>query len=178
MVGNVTDSTGAAVPGAKVTLTNLGTNEPRTALTDGGGNYTFVNLLPGNYGIAVEKEGFKKLSRQPIEIQVNSAIRVDAPLELGDSRQMVDVTAETPLIQTQNATLGHEVETRQVEELALNGRDVFNLIALAPGVVPQGSTMTSGATVAAGASLQYQMGGGQAGQSAAYVDGAPMNVLM
>lgn len=176
MVGNVTDSTGAAVPGAKVTLTNLGTNEPRTALTDGGGNYTFVNLLPGNYGIAVEKEGFKKLSRQPIEIQVNSAIRVDAPLELGDSRQMVDVTAETPLIQTQNATLGHEVETRQVEELALNGRDVFNLIALAPGVVPQGSTMTSGATVAAGASLQYQMGGGQAGQSAAYVDGAPINV--
>ena len=174
LVGNVADATGSAVPNATVTLTNLGTNESRTAQTDTGGNYTFVNLLPGNYSIAAEKVGFKKLVRQPIEIQVNSAIRVDLPIEIGDSKQTVQVTGESPLVQTQNATIGHEVETRQVEELALNGRDVFNLIELAPGVVPQGSTLNGG-TVANGGSLQYQMGGGQAGQSAAYVDGAPIN---
>jgi hypothetical protein len=175
IVGTATDSTGSAVPGAGVTLTNLATNEARSAQTDGSGNYTFVNLQPGTYGIAVGKDGFKKLSRQPIEIQVNSEIRVDAALQVGDMAQTVEVSAQTPLLQTQNATIGHEIEQIQVEELALNGRDVFNLIALAPGVVPQGSTMTSGATVAGGASLQYQMGGGTAGQSAAYVDGAPIN---
>src|SRR5580704_11055071 len=82
LVGNVADATGSAVPSATVTLTNLGTNETRTAQTDTSGNYTFVNLLPGNYGIAVEKVGFKKLVRQPIEIQVNSAIRVDLPIEI------------------------------------------------------------------------------------------------
>src|SRR5580700_6014847 len=108
MVGNVADATGSAVPNANLTLTNLGTNENKTAQTDSGGNYTFVNLVPGNYGLAVEKVGFKKLVRQPIEIQVNSAIRVDLPIEIGDSKQTVQVTGESPLVQTQNATIGHE----------------------------------------------------------------------
>jgi hypothetical protein len=177
IVGNVADATGSAVPDASVKLTNLGANESRTAQTDGGGNYTFVNLLPGNYGITVEKTGFKKLVRQPIEVQVNSAIRVDLPLEVGDNMQTVQVTAEAPLLQTQNATIGTEVEGRQVQDLALNGRNVLNLIELAPGVVPQGSMLNGGNAVTAGLTmLQYQMGGGQAGQSAAYIDGAPVNV--
>jgi protocatechuate 3,4-dioxygenase beta subunit len=58
IVGTVTDASGAAIPGANVTLTNLGTNEPKSALSDNNGNYTFVNLLPGSYGIAVEKPAF------------------------------------------------------------------------------------------------------------------------
>jgi hypothetical protein len=176
IVGTVTDASGSAVPVANVRLNNTATNETKTVQSDANGNYTFVDLQPGTYSIGVEKEGFKKLTRSGIEVQVSSAIRVDAGLQVGDTQQTVDVTTETPLLQTQNATIGHEIEQKQVEELALNGRDVFNLIALAPGVVPQGSTMTSGTTVIAGASLQYQIGGGTAGQSAAYVDGAPVNV--
>jgi len=177
LVGNVADATGSAVPNATLTLTNLGTNESRTAQADTGGNYTFVNLLPGSYSIAAEKAGFKKLVRQPIEIQVNSAIRVDLPIEIGDSKQTVQVSSESPLVQTQNATIGTEVEGRQVADLALNGRNVLNLIELAPGVVPQGNTLNGGNAVTAGLTmLNYQMGGGQADQSAAYVDGAPVNV--
>src|SRR5580700_2952685 len=94
IVGTATDATGSAVPAASVTLTNLATNEARTVQTDGGGNYTFVNLLPGTYGIAIGKDGFKKLTRQPIEIQVNGEIRVDAPLQVGDMAQTVEVTGE------------------------------------------------------------------------------------
>lgn len=131
IVGTVADATGSGVPSASVMLTNLGTNEARTAQTDTNGNYTFVNLLPGNYAITIEKAGFKKLVRQPIEIQVNSAIRIDLPIEVGDSMQTVQVTGESPLVQTQNATIGTEVEARQVADLALNGRNVLNLIELA-----------------------------------------------
>jgi hypothetical protein len=177
IVGNVADSSGSPIPAANVKLTNLGTNELKPAQTDPNGNYTFVNLLPGIYSITVEKDGFNKLFRQPIEIQVNSAIRVDLALQIGDIKQTVNVTAETPFLQTQNATIGTEVEGRQVEDLALNGRNVLNLIELAPGVIPEGSTLNGGNAVTAGLTmLQYQMGGGQAGQSAAYVDGAPVNV--
>ena len=78
IVGTVTDPSGAAIPGANVTLTNLGTNEPRTATSDTNGNYTFINLLPGSYGITVEEAAFKKMVRKPIEVEVQSAIRIDA----------------------------------------------------------------------------------------------------
>ncbi len=177
IVGTVSDSTGAVIAGATVNLTNTGTNELKTMQSDGNGNYTFVNLLPGNYSIAVEKEGFKRLTRQGIEVQVQSSIRVDAALQVGDSLQTVEVTSETPLLQTQNATIGHEVEARQVQELALNGRNVYNLVALAPGVVPQGGTGNGNAATAnVNAWGNYQIGGGAANQSASYIDGAPVNV--
>ena len=178
IVGNVADSSGSAIPGAKVTLTNLNTNITQAADADGTGAYTFVNLLPGNYAIVVEKQGFKKLTRPSIEVQVQSAIRVDAMLEVGDVSQTVEVSAQAPLVQTQNATIGHEVEARQVQDLALNGRNVYNLVALAPGVVPQGGTTTTGnaATGNVNAWGNYQIGGGAANQSASYIDGAPVNI--
>jgi len=176
IVGSVTDSSGAAIPAATVTLTNEGTNERRTLQSDAEGNYTFVNLLPGEYDIAVDKDGFKHFTRRPIEVQVQSAIRVDATLPVGESTQTVEVSAETPLLQTQSATIGHEVEPRQVQDLALNGRNVYNLVALAPGVVPQGGTTGNAATGNVNAWGNYQIGGGQANQSASYIDGAPVNV--
>jgi hypothetical protein len=176
IVGTASDPTGSVIAAASVTLTNVATNEVRNTQTEGNGNYTFVNLLPGNYTISVERTGFKKLTRQGIEIQVNSEIRVDAQLQVGDSTQTVEVTAETPLLQTQNATIGHEIERVQVQELALNGRNVFALVELTPGVVPQGSSLNGG-TVVGGGGLQYQMGGGTANQSAAFIDGAPANKI-
>ena len=177
IVGTVTDATGAAIPNAAVVLTNAGTNDHRTMQSDAGGGYNFVNVPPGEYEISVAREGFKRFSRKPIEVQVQSAIRVDASLTVGESTQSVEVSAETPLLQTQSATIGHEVEQRQVQELALNGRNVYNLIALAPGVVPQGGTSNGNAATAnVNAWGNYQIGGGAANQSASYIDGAPVNV--
>jgi hypothetical protein len=178
IVGTVTDASGATIPAANVTLTNLGTNESKTGTSDGAGNYTFVNLLPASYSISVEKAGFKKMVRQPINIEVQAAIRIDASLQVGDASQTIAVTAEAPLVQTQNATIGNEVDSRQVMELALNGRNVYNLVALTPGVVPQGGTTSVGnaATGNVNGWGNYQIGGGAGNQSAAYIDGAPVNI--
>jgi hypothetical protein len=96
-------------------------------------------------------------------------------MQVGDVTQSVEVAAEAPLLQTENASLSQVVSTRSVQQLPLNGRNVLNLVALVPGVVPQGSTegnLTGKNVFSAG---NYQIGGGTANQSAAYFDGAPMN---
>ena len=178
IVGTVTDASGAAIAGAAVTLTNLGTNESRATVSDDSGNYTLVNLLPASYGISVEKPGFKKMTRRPIRVEVQGAIRIDAALEVGDASQTIAVTAEAPLVQSQNATIGNEVDARQVTDLALNGRNIYNLVELTPGVVPQGGTTSVGnaATGNVNGWGNYQIGGGAGNQSASYIDGAPVNI--
>jgi Carboxypeptidase regulatory-like domain len=174
-VGTVNDASASAVPQASVTLTNLGTGERRAMQTDNSGEYQFVNLVPGNYRIDVEKAGFRRFSREPITVEVQSAVRIDVPMQLGDLSQVVEVTAQTPLLQTENAALGQVVEARKVLEMPLNGRNVFDLVALVPGVVPGGQSGTTPTGTNPFAWGNYQIGGGQANQSAAYIDGAPIN---
>ena len=84
IVGTVTDPSGAAVGGATVELTNAGTSERRTATSESSGNFNFVNLIPGDYRVNIQQPGFKRYSREPIRIEVGSAVRVDAPLQVGD----------------------------------------------------------------------------------------------
>ena len=182
IVGTVTDASGAVVPGARVTVTNLGTNEKRSAETDTAGNYRFVNLVPANYKVEVEKANFKRLRREPITVQVESAVRIDAALQVGAVTQIMEVSSVTPLLQTESSSLSQVVEGKQVQEMPLNGRNPMNLISLVPGVVPQGSSqgtpgMNQGSHTASGGWGNYQIGGGMAGQSAEYLDGAPVNVL-
>ena len=184
IVGTVTDATQAPIPGAIVTLTNIGTAERRTAPSDASGNFQFVNLIPGNYRLQVENRGFKRYSREPIRVEVESSVRIDPALELGDVAEELTVSAETPLLQTQNATIGATVEGRVVQDMPLNGRNVLNLIALEPGVVPQGSTSGSPLGNQAGGTYtnntgwgNYQIGGGMANQSAFYLDGVPLNTV-
>ncbi len=126
--------------------------------------------------MAVEKPGFRRLVRQPVTVEVQSAIRIDALLAVGETSQTMEVMAETPLLQTQEATLGQVVEGRQVVDMPLNGRNVLNLVALVPGVVPQGQTSGNPATANVNGWGNYQIGGGAANQSASYTDGAPINV--
>ncbi|MBV9084457.1 MAG: carboxypeptidase regulatory-like domain-containing protein [Acidobacteriaceae bacterium] len=176
IVGTVTDASGAVMSGAKVTLTNSGTNERRETASDTAGDYQFLNLLPGQYQVEVKQTGFKRFLRNRITVQVQDAVRIDAHMDLGDTAQTVEVTAQTPLLQTQDATLGQVVESRQVQNLALNGRNVLNLISLAPGVVPLGQTGGNPVTNNVNSWGNYQIGGGAANQSATYIDGAPINV--
>lgn len=182
LVGTITDPSGGIVPGTSVTLTNLGTSEQKATTTDSNGGYQFLSLLPGTYRVEIEKNGFKKIVRQPIDIQVQTATRVDATLQVGDVQQTVNVTAETPLLQTQTASLGSTVEGRLVQEMPLNGRNIMNLVALAPGVVPQGTSLTtvvnnqSGFTNPAGWN-NYQIGGAIAGANGSYLDGVPLNII-
>jgi hypothetical protein len=175
LVGTVTDASGSAVPDAVVTAVNVGTSDRRTMRSDEAGNYQFVNLVPGQYRIEVEKSGFRRFTREPIPVEVQSAVRIDVPMQVGDVSQTVEVTAQTPLLQTENASLGHVVESRRVLEAPLNGRNVFGLVALVPGVVPGGQSGTTPTGTNPFAWGNYQIGGGQANQSASFIDGGPIN---
>ncbi len=176
VVGTVTDTAGAAMPGVEVTLTNNGTSAVHTATTSGVGTYRFVNLQPGNYKVEAEQAGFKHFTRDNVTVEVESTMRVDVSMEVGDVAETIEVTAEAPLMKTESADMSEVVSGRSVEELPLNGRNVLNLAALVPGVVPQGSSMmplTGQNIFAAG---NYQIGGGMANQSAMLYDGVPTQI--
>ncbi|MGE0407075.1 MAG: carboxypeptidase regulatory-like domain-containing protein, partial [Candidatus Korobacteraceae bacterium] len=172
---SVTDPQGSVIPGATITLTNNATGERRTANSGADGSYRFVNLVPGNYKLEIESAGFRRYTRDQIEVNVDTIVRVDVPMQLGNLEQTVEVVGEVPILQTESAAVGSVVASRPVQELPLNGRNVLNLVTLAPGVVPQGGTEGSltGKNVFSGGN--YQIGGGTANQSATYFDGVPVN---
>ncbi|HKW61824.1 MAG TPA: carboxypeptidase-like regulatory domain-containing protein [Candidatus Acidoferrum sp.] len=181
IAGNVSDSSGAAVANATVTLTNLGTSESHKMESDASGNYTFVNILPGRYKVEAEKSGFKKFVRQPIIVEIESGLKVDITLQVGAQTETVEVSAEAPLLQPETNSLGQVVEQRSVTELPLNGRNPLALVALVPGVVPQGQpsagNSSTGNPVGANpfALGDFQVGGGMPGQSQILIDGTPTN---
>lgn len=175
VVGTVTDSTGAAVPQSSVAIINSATSDRRTVQTDDQGTYRFVNLLPGNYRVEVERTGFRRSAVDNVVVAVDATLRVDVSLQVGEVTQVLEVSSQAPLLQTETASLSQVIAARAVQELPLNGRNVLNLVALSPGVVPQGSAEGSltGKNVFAGGN--YQIGGGMANQSATYFDGVPVN---
>ena len=136
--------------------------------------YRFLNLVPGTYRLEVELTGFQRYVRDQIEVNVQSAPRVEVALKLGSLAETVQVAGTAPVLQTENASVGMVVGSRPVQEMSLNGRNVLNLITLAPSVVPQGSSEGSmtGKNVFAGGN--FQIGGGTANQSASYFDGVPV----
>jgi hypothetical protein len=176
VVGTVNDASGGAMQGATATLINNGTGERRIVTIGADGSYRFVNLVPGAYKLEIEQPGFRRYNRDEITVEVESALRVDVAMQVGDVTQAVEVQSEAALLQTENASLSQMVAGRAVQEIPLNGRNVLNLVELAPGVVPQGSAdgnLTGKNVFAAG---NYQIGGGTANQSASYYDGVPLNI--
>ena len=135
--GSVTDPSGAALPGAQVTLTNKGTQEKHTQVTGGEGSYQFVNVIPGEYRLDIEKSGFKHFARPNVTVQVQQDTHIDAALTVGQVSETVEVTSETPLLQAETSSLGQVVEERKANELPLNGRNIFNLITVSPAAVAQ-----------------------------------------
>jgi hypothetical protein len=176
VAGSVTDASGATVTDANVTLTNLGTQEKRTQHSGADGLFTFVNLFPGNYRIDVEKQGFKHFVRDPVTVEVQQNTRVDAALQVGEVSQVVEVTSQTPLLQTEDAALGQVVEQRKADELPLNGRNIFNLITISPAAVAQGGSGGSPVGQNPFSWGNYQIGGSFANQGAEYLDGQPLNI--
>ena len=118
--GVVRDSSGAAVSGAQVTLTNTGTQETRTQTSGNDGLYQFVNVIPGQYRIDIEKSGFKHFAHTNVVVQVQQDTHIDAALQIGQVTESVEVTAEAPLLQAETSSLGTVVNTREANELPLN----------------------------------------------------------
>ena len=135
ITGVVTDESGAVMPGVTVEATNVGTNQTRTAVTGADGFYSIPLVPPGQYSLKGTLQGFKTVVREGVTVAVESTARVDLKLAVGGLEETVSVTADAPLVETSNATLGIVVDEKKVVELPLNGRNFTQLGTLLPGVV-------------------------------------------
>ena len=134
LLGTITDSNDAVVPGATVTIVDVNTNIKRSATTNESGNYVFGNLPQGTYRVEVERQGFKKVAQTGVEVQVNTTVRRDVQLELGSVAEKVTVTAQEPALQTDRSDTGRLIESKQVADLPLGfNRNFQGLIFTVPG---------------------------------------------
>ena len=134
MFGTITDPAGAAIPKATVTLTQTDTGFVRTVLTNESGAFRADFLPIGPYRVTVTATGFKKLDREGITLTVTEEAHLDLAMPIGGSEQTVEVTAEVPLLNTGNSTLGRTVSNVEIDNLPLVDRNVYTLLDLTPGV--------------------------------------------
>jgi hypothetical protein len=156
ILGTVRDSSGAAMPGASVTLTNTATGLSRTVVTDPNGEYTAPLLPTGTYNVMAEMSGFKKMSLSNVHLGVDQKVKTDLKLEVGQMSEAVTIQAETPLIQSSSSELGTTVMNEQIESLPLNGRNFVSLTRTIPGVLRP----VPGANIDGGGSLAWRAGSG------------------
>jgi hypothetical protein len=137
ILGTITDQSGGVISGATVTVVDTDRGITRTLTTDDAGAFNAPNLTPGAYTVRVEAQGFKKLERQNIVLEVGKEIRVDLTVQPGSQTQTLTITESIPLVETTNATMGGTLENADIVDLPLNGRDYQNLLGLRPGVMLQ-----------------------------------------
>jgi hypothetical protein len=134
ILGSVTDSSGAVVSGAKVTITDTATGVSRTLTTTSARDYNAPNLEPGPYLVTAEAASFKKSQRPGIQLEVAKDIRVDFKLEAGAVDETVTVSEEAPMVDTTTDVLGGTFSNKAINQLPLLGRDFQNLVVLQPGI--------------------------------------------
>ncbi len=137
ILGRVSDPTGAVLASVKVTLVNEATNVSREGKSNDGGDYSFVEVVPGTYTLQFELTGFKKNVQKGITVDVNQVVTLNSTLQIGASQETVEVTSEAPLVDTTSTQLGAVVNNRSVNELPLNARDTYQFLQLQPGVQSQ-----------------------------------------
>jgi Carboxypeptidase regulatory-like domain len=133
ILGEVKDSSQAAISGAVVTVKNEATGLEQRTQSDANGDYSLSNLSPGFYTINISKPGFKSLARGPIKLLVDQKLRLDLELSIGEISEVIRVTNEAPLLQTQSADTGEVIQSRQILDLPLLGRNFLELALLNTG---------------------------------------------
>jgi len=133
VVGTVTDSSGAVLPDAKVTVQSLATHGTHTTQTTSSGDYDVPFLLPGHYSVRVELPSFKTFSVADITLQVGDRARVDARLQVGDASQTVEVLAPSPLLQSETSTVSSSITEQAVQDIPLPTRNLTTLITYTAG---------------------------------------------
>src|SRR5262245_26890900 len=134
IVGTVKDGSGAALPNATVTLTNVETNARLAVKADESGDFTAPSLGPGLYTVKTEATGFKQNVMEAVRLLVNRTVRLDIALEPGEITQRIGVQAAAPVINSESATIGNILESRVITALPLNGRTLDRLIRISAGV--------------------------------------------
>jgi hypothetical protein len=137
LVGLVTDSSQGAIPGATVTVTNVGTNAQRTVVTDGEGRFSVPALPPATYHIKVELQGFQTAELSNFVLSQGETARPTITLGSVTVTEAITVTGESPLLQTQSASVGQVINEKLIENLPLGSRNVLSLASLSAGVTPR-----------------------------------------
>jgi hypothetical protein len=176
--GLVSDESGAVIPGARVEVVYLQTGESRTFTTDASGQYIVPQLIPGSYEVRADAQGFRRLVRQGIVLQVDQRASVDLRMQVGSVTESVEVVAAAPLLDTSEASLGQVIENRKILDLPLNGRNILSLAALTSGVTP-GTSFGVGipdgrAALVQAAMANVQINGGMASSNDVLLDGVPL----
>jgi hypothetical protein len=141
--GSVTDASGAAVPNAKVTITDTGKGVTYNTTTNESGNYSQGHLIAGTYEVRVEASGFSAYVQKNVQVEVDKVMQVSPQLSVGAVGETVSVNAEAPLLKTERADVSDTVSQRAVQELPVLGRDMSRLYFLVPGVQSTGTTAAS-----------------------------------
>ncbi len=176
--GLITDEHGGSVPGATVSIKNLGTGVVREVSSNGDGFYSAPNLLPGTYEVRVTAQGFQTLVQKEISLTVGAQQALNLSLKVGQLNQTVEVSAAPPDVQTASSTISATVDSNTVRELPLNGRDWTSLAALEPGVsnIPsQAGTGFSANKGNRGFGNQLSNGGHRANENTYRVNGVTIN---
>lgn len=140
--GTVMDTTGAAIPNATVTITNVATNEAQTTRTDGQGRYIFPLVQPSNYTVTASAKGFQAVRQENVQVQVAVGSPVNFQLSVAQVSQQVEVSSSTPALQTTTGTLSTTVNDTLIGDIPLNGRNPTALEVLVPGVSNVGGAST------------------------------------
>jgi Carboxypeptidase regulatory-like domain len=170
--GRVIDTTGAAVPGARVQATNVNTNAVRTTQTSNDGSYVLPALPLGPYSLRITKTGFQAFVQSGIVLEVNSRPAVNVTLQVGSVQQSVQVQANAAMVQTQSAEIGDVVTTNQIVDLPLNGRQATQLIALSgAAVTASGGGLHTNLDYPS--TVTFSIAGSQPNATNYYLDGSP-----
>jgi hypothetical protein len=170
IVGSVTDSSGAALAGAAITVTNVGTRVSHSTVTNQTGLYEVLSLPIGAYTVSIEMTGFRKQVFENQALQINQSLRLDARLTVGKRDEVVEVSDQAANVETINQTVGTSIVGETIQRAPLNGRDVLDLAKLLPGV-----TETNDDSGAAG---NYSIAGGRSDSVTFLLDGALNNNLL
>jgi len=176
IVGEVTDPSEAAIPGATVRVINQSTGFTRQLTTNEAGQYRVTPLQPGTYSVEVEAPGFKRQVQPNVVLQVSAVLAVDFTLQLGEVTETIEVTGAPPLLQTQEASVGEVVAAKELERLPVNQRNYTRLILLMPGTSSVSRSQSRG-TAQSGTSL-YSVNGGRPQDNNYTLDGFDSNMMM
>ena len=174
ILGTITDSSGAVVPEAKVTVTNVETSVQTSTNTNGQGVYTLPYLIPGKYRITVERPGFKSVEENSLEVRVSDRLLRDFILQPGQVAERVEVTAQAPLLDSATANRGQVVNTQSLQELPVKSANPYTLLSLSSGVQYTGSLLYS-RPFDNGAINSYSINGGRSSVNDFQLDGISNN---
>jgi hypothetical protein len=164
ITGAVTDSSGAVVPGAEVTVTNQGTEVLRTATSGDDGIYHVLQLPPGTYDVSIKKQGFAAVDRPNVQLEVNQSVALDFRLAVSSAAQTVTVTGAAPALNTTSAALSDVINHDTTVDLPLNGREFTQLTLLTPGAAPVTTSQQASQVITLGAGGISPSVNGQRGQ--------------